>query len=462
MANLGALSSLGLGSSGALSYDIIDKLRKVDEDAQIKPLDRQIEDVQKREAELGKIITMTASMKSALFELSDTVLFAKRTVDVDGSDVEVSVEDGTKAQDMDIVVKNLARSDIKQSKGFASESASVTTVDTDMTINIDGQATTFTVSAGTTLKELKELINAKMGGKVDATLLNTGGTDPYRLILKTSQTGADQVMSFSFDDGDAATANDDFLDLTIPEASVQDARDALFTFNGIDIVRSSNSVDDLVTGMTLTLKNESTAHNLVSIKQDNESIADQVQGFVDQYNDLMSEVGSVTKYDAENKRAGIFQGDSTIVSLKLSLSRIALGTAPNGKGLADFGIDVTRDGVMSFDSGKLIAALQNDTDTVSEAFAGDENRPGIFASLKDYLSDAATSRDSLLSNLDTSLKERQKALQERRERSLNSIETKYEVMAKRFASYDALIGKLNSSFQSLQSMIDAQVAAAKK
>ncbi len=462
MADFGALSSLGLGSSGALNYDIIDKLRKVDEDAQIKPLDSQIEDMQKREAELSKIVTMTASMKSSLFDLSDSVLFAKRTVDVDGSDVEVSVEDGTKAQQIDLTVKNLARADIKQSKGFASENAVVTTVDTDMTINLDGQATTFTVAANTTLKELKDLINEKMGGRVDATLLNTGGTDPYRLILKTSETGADQALSFSFDDGDAATTNDDFLDLTLPEASVQDARDALFTFNGIDIVRPSNTVDDLVLGMTITLKNEGTTPNRISVRQDNEGIADQVEAFVQQYNDLMSELNAVTKYDADNKSAGIFQGDSTIVSLKLSISQIAMGTAPNGKGLADFGIDITRDGVMSLDRGKLTAALESDSETVSRTFAGTENEPGIFASLKSYLSDAATDRDSLLANLDTSLKEREKNLEDRRARALESIETKYDVMARRFASYDALIGKLNASFQSLQSMIDAQVAAANK
>ncbi len=461
MANFGALSSLGLGSSGALSYDIIDKLRKVDEDAQIKPLDSQIEDMKKRGAELNKIVTMTASMKSSLFDLSDSVLFAKRTVDVNGSDVEVSVEDGTKAQDMEVTVKNLARADIKQTKGFASDTSVVTTVDTDMTINMNGQAVTFTVTAGTTLKGLKDLINEKMGGKVDATILNTGGTDPFKLVLKTTETGADQAMSFSFDDGNAATTNDDFLDLTLPAANVQDARDALFTFNGIDIVRSSNTVSDLVVGMTLALKNEGTTPNRISIKQDNEGIADRVEEFVTQYNDLMSELGAVTKYDAENKSAGIFQGESTIVSLKLSLSQMALGTAPNGKGLADYGIEVTRDGVMSFDRSKLISALESDTQTVSDTFAGDENSPGIFASLKNYLSDAATKKDSLLSNLDTSLKEREKSLEERRARALASIDTKYEVMAKRFASYDALIGKLNASFQSLQSMIDAQYAASK-
>ncbi len=461
MADFGALSSLGLGSSGALNYDIIDKLRQVDEDAQIKPIDSQIEDVKNRQVELDKITTMTASLKSTLFDLSDPVLFAKRTVDVSGSDVEVSVEDGTKAQDIDITVKNLAKADIKQTKGFVSDTSVVTNVDTDMTINMNGQAVTFTVTAGTTLKGLKDLINEKMGGSVEATILNTGGTDPYRLILKSSETGAAQAMSFSFDDGDAATTNDDFLDLTLPAASVQDARDALFTYNGIDIVRSSNTIDDLVVGMTLTLKNESTTPNRISIKQDNEGIADRVEEFVTQYNDLMSNLAEVTKYDAENKSAGIFQGESTIVSLKLNLSQMALGTAPNGKGLADYGIEVTRDGVMSFDRSKLISALESDTQTVSDTFAGDESNPGIFASLKTYLSDAATNSDSLLSNLDTSLKEREKSLEDRRARTLASIDTKYEVMAKKFAAYDALIGKLNASFQSLQSMIDAQYAASK-
>jgi len=236
-------------------------------------------------------------------------------------------------------------------------------------------------------------------------------------------------MSFSFDDGDPNTANDDFLDLTLASASVQDAEDALFTFNGVDITRASNSVDDLVPGMSITLKDETGAGNHISIKQDNEGIADQVEAFVNEYNTLMSELGIVTKYDPDTKETGIFQGDSTITSLKLSISRIALDIAPNGKGLADFGIDVNRDGVMSFDRNALISALESDTDTVSETFAGTEEEPGVFLSLKNYLADAATDRDSLLVNLDTQLKEREERLQDRRTRTLESIETKYEVMA---------------------------------
>ncbi len=461
MANFGALSSLGLGSNGALNYDIIDKLRKVDEENQIKPIDNQIADIQKREEELAKITTMAATMKSSLFELSDSVLFAKRTVDVTGSDIEVSVEDGAAAQEIDVTVKNLAKAAIDQTKGFASKESVVTTVDTDMTISIGGKDATFTVTAGTTLEALKEQIAEEMNGKVDVTLLNTGGDEPYRLILKSSETGADQAMSFSFDDHDANTADDDFLALTAPEASVQDAADALLTFSGVDILRSSNTIDDLLVGVTFTLKNESTSTNHISIKRDDEAITAKVQDFVDQYNGLMGELTAATKYDPETKKAGILQGESEVVSLKLSVARLALGTASNGKGLADYGIDITRDGVMSFDSSKLQEALQNDVDEVSQTFAGTEEKPGVFLQLKNYLSDAATDRDSILSNLDERFKAREKSLETRKERALQTIETRYAVMAKRFAAYDALIGKLNASFESLQSMIDAQANANK-
>ena len=462
MANFGALSSLGLGSSGALNYDILDKLRKVDEETQAKPLEKQLDGLKKREAELGKIITMTASLKSALFELSDPVLFAKRDVKVTGDGIDVSVEDGTAAQQIDVVVKNLAKADIKQSKGFANENAVVTTKDTDMSVTIDGQTTTFTVAAGTTLADLKDLVNEKMHGSVEASILNTGGSEPYRLVLKSAATGADQAMSFSFDDGDPNTADDDFLDLTKSQANVQDARDALFTFNGIDITRPSNTVDDLVVGLTLTLKKEGTDTNRISIVQDNEAIADKVQDFVDKYNELIGTLASDTKYDPDTKQAGIFQGEGSVTSLKLAISRLTLGTAPNGKGLADFGIDVTRDGTMTLDRSRLMEALDKQSTTVQETFAGTDAEPGVFLRLKNYLSDAAVGKDSLLSQLDDQLRSREKRLQARHDRILDAIETRYAILAKKFAAYDAIIGKMNASFQSLQSMIDAQANAAKK
>ncbi|WP_300363905.1 flagellar filament capping protein FliD, partial [Hydrogenimonas sp.] len=330
MAEFGALSSLGVGS-GVLTYDVIDKLRKADEKTIIEPIDKRIEKMEKQEEELNTLVTKTAALKSSILDLSDSVFLAKRTVDISGDDIDITAEDGVPVQEIDITVNQLAKANIDQSKGFATKETIVTTSDTTMTISIDGSDFTLDVAAGTTLEELMQLINDETNGKVTASIFNTGGTDPYSLIIKSAETGAAQTIGYSFGGGD-------FLSMT----NVQAPQDAEFVFNGISITRSSNLVDDLVYGMTLTLKQaDPSASNHVSIKQDNEAIAESVQAFVDAYNDFMTEITTATKYNKETKTVGIFQGEGTINGLKYGVNNIVLGMTPDG-GLPDIGITVDR------------------------------------------------------------------------------------------------------------------------
>jgi len=451
MADIGALSTLGLGSNGALSYDIIDKLKAVDQDAIIKPLDKKIENSQNRELVFQDIVTMLNNMEASLFELAGPILYDARSVDVTGSDISATVLDGAAVQEVDIQVKQLAKTDIKQTKGFATTDTVVTNTDTDMTITINGVDTTFTVTAGTTLTELKDQINSAMGGQVNVTLLNTGAaTDPYRLILKTTETGANQAMSFSFSN------NNDFLDLTATSASLQDAQDAIINVDGVDITRSSNTISDAISGVTLTLNSVSTSTNHLSITQDNEGIADKVQAFVDQYNELTTKLSNVTKYDPETKETGVFQGDSTIEGIKRKLTTIVSEIAPNGKILANFGIEVDKDGVMSFNRSTFINALGTDTETIKATFAGDTTAPGIFADLKNYLADA-TKFGGTLSKYDQYLKDTIQSLEDQKTKALERINNKYTIMAKQFMAYDSIIAKMNASFNSLSMIINAQI-----
>ncbi len=441
MAEFGALSSLGVGS-GVLTYDVIDKLRAADEEAIIKPIDNSIEKLKSQEEELNTIVTKTATLKSSILELSDSVFLAKRSVDVTGSAVEASVLDGTATQEIDLTVNRLAKSSIDQSKGFASKDSVVTDTDTSMTISIDGTDYTIDVAAGTTLSQLTDLINETAGSKVTASIIDTGGTDPFSLIIKSDETGADQSVSYSY-------AGTDFLGMN----NVQAAQDAELVFNGVTVTRASNRIDDLVVGLTLDLKEEG-ASSHISIKQDNEAITESVKAFVEAYNDFMDEVSAATRYDAETETSGIFQGEGTITGLKYGVSNIVNGAVGAG-GLADLGITVDRNGYMSLDETQLKSMLDTDSQKVSDIFAGTEESPGIFAQLNDYLRDQTIGSDATLTQFGNLLDERMSNLEASRERKIAYLDSKYQIMAQQFAAYDAMIQQMNASYSSLQSMIDS-------
>ena len=126
MAN-SSLSSLGLGSSGVLSYDVIDKLRAVDEKAQITPIDNKITSNTTKQKDLSALTTLTASLKSATSALSDEMSYLKRTATVSNSAVSVTAASGSGIQDITLHVNQLAQRDIYQTKGFTAESTAIVT-----------------------------------------------------------------------------------------------------------------------------------------------------------------------------------------------------------------------------------------------------------------------------------------------------------------------------------------------
>jgi len=452
LAELGALSSLGIGS-GTLTYDIIDKLKNADTASMITPIDNKLSEVKDKESALTTITTLTATLKTAVVDLADSTFFEKRKVTVNGKDVTVKANDGVAVQDINLKVSQLAQTDIKQSKGFTSETSSVVDKDTTMTIDINGNSYNIDVKAGTTLEELRDQINETTEGNVVASILNTGGDTPYSLILKSSETGSSQAITVSYDaDGDSTT-NDDFLNLT----NVQDAQDAKFNFNGIDITRSKNTVDDLIVGVTFELTGASGEDNRISIQRDVEGIADMVSEFVSAYNNWNSNLTEVTKFDPDGGTSGVFQGDSTIRRLLSDVKYALFNSEVDGKGAGTYGITVNQDGILSFDRVAFIDELNSNPEQAVKVFTSDIG--GVFSSLNDTLKNATDTSTGYLGIFEQQLKTEEDHLSDERERSLEMLNKKYDIMAMQFAAYDEMINNMNSSYQSLQMAIDTQLAS---
>ena len=449
MANFGALSSLGLGS-GVLNYDVIEKLKEADKAAMINPIDKKYDLTKQKESDLSNITMLTSSLKTSILDLANGTFYSKRQASVIGDDVSVKVNDGVDPQEISMTVNQLAQRDVWESKGFSDTESAVTDKDTTMTLSIDGTDYTIDVKAGTTLEKLRDQINEATDGKIEASILDTGGDTPYSLILKSSDTGATQAITATFDDGDDSTDDDDFLNLT----NVQTAQDAEFIYNGVTVTRDTNTVDDLLVGVTFELlKADSSATNTIDISQDEQGIADTMQTFVDTYNSWIQAMNDATKFDEEAGTAGIFQGESAIRQLKTDVARALFGSTPTGEGVGTYGISVNEDGLISFDRSTFIDALENDGESLMKTFS-DENT-GVFTRLNQVLGDAIDPINGSLSLLDQQYKRDEDRLQEERDRNLEILDARYNTMAMRFAMYDEMIGQMNNDFMALQSMIDA-------
>ena len=108
----------------------------------------------------------------------------------------------------------------------------------------------------------------------------------------------------------------------------QQGENSQFTFNGITINRSSNVVNDLLEGVSISLAKESSTVASISITEDHTGVTELVTNFVDSYNKVVSYLDEQTFFDPQNAKYGILFGNSTVRELQSALSNELSRTVP--------------------------------------------------------------------------------------------------------------------------------------
>ena len=454
-----SISYLGLGSDGALSYDVIDQLRAVDEKAQITPIDNKITENATKQKDLSALTTLTATLKSATSTLSDEMSYLKRSTTVSNSAVSISASSGSAIQDFTLHVNQLAQRDIYQTKGFASESTALGLTAGKLSISIGTTSYDIDVTASTTLSDLKDKINDIAGEKVTASILNVGGSEPYKLVVKSDETGTENTITFG-----ETTSSGILTALKLNDSTnhIMTAQNAKFTYNNVAIERKANTIDDLVVGLSITLntQQEATETTTVSVKQNTDDIKDSLTSLVSAYNDLIANLNEATKYDNETKASGTFQGVSQITSLSADIRKQLLSIDASGRSLTDYGLTLNEGGLLELNSATFEQKMTSDSSDVESFFRGKTDSEGnivngFFTDFNDLLAGYISDDKSILSLYQTSLTSEKSALTKEREKTVSRLDARYETMASRFAAYDSIINKLNTQFNTLSQMIDA-------
>ncbi|MEZ7935514.1 MAG: flagellar filament capping protein FliD [Sulfurospirillum sp.] len=363
-----SLSSLGLGSDGALSYDTIDKLRAVDEKAILNPIDAKLTTNTNKQSDLASLTALANTLKASTSALSEENNYLQRTTTVSNDAVSVTTKSGTNVDSFTLHVDKLAQQDIYQSTSFASKTSTFTSSNDTLTLKLGTNTYNIAVTSSTTLAELQDMINEKASGKITASILNVGGTNPYKLVIKSNSTGADNAITLS-STGTALT------DLGLDQSAnhLKTARDASIVYNGVNVTRSTNTIDDLVVGTTITLNKEQTdaaTNTTVSITQDWTNITTNLKSLVSSYNDIMTKLKTATAYDTTTKTAGTFQGVTQINSLSTDIRKQVLGVDSEGRSLSDYGISMTTEGKLEFSATTFNAKVAADPADVRDYFQG--------------------------------------------------------------------------------------------
>lgn len=381
-----------------LKQETIDTLKQYDEESQIKPLTTRIATNALQQQDLTAITTLISQFKTSYADIASETSFLKRKTSIAGSNsVSANIEDGVAEQTIRMSVMQLAQSDSYQTKGFSSRSDVVfsnLSSDTKFSLQVGDKSYDITVNNKTTLDELSQKITDATDGKISVKILNVGGANPYSMVFQTKDTGKDNAIKFKMagdvntnglfkDLGFTTTTPDDKGVFTLEAGTdansgkkLASAQDAEFTFNGVNMTRSKNTIDDIITGATFTLNNvddKTTSgeykDTVISISKDTASLVKTMQSMVQAYNTLKTNLDTATSYDSESKAAGSLNGLSEITSIKRQINSIITNTDKNGKSLMDFGFSFTDKGVLSLDTKALESAISDDYENFKKFFS---------------------------------------------------------------------------------------------
>jgi len=450
------ISSLGVGS-GILTQDVLDQLRKADEAQRIEPISLDLANENDKKESMGTLDATMTNLRDAVNELKNISSFNSRSTTVTGSSVSVKAAENSDIQDFNIHVDTLATKQIEQSGAFSASSDSISTADGTFKLEVGSQSVTIDYTAGTTLDEMKKLIQDQAGDLVDASVLKISDTDS-RLILSAKSTGVAQDIKISDVSGtldSKLTTNSSFDASGNGDAPIQAGKDSSFTFNGQNITRSSNEVSDLVTGYTINLLQEDATDESsdVSVMQDRTELMSRVDSFVEKYNAAITELGDLTLSSTDSSTRGIFSGDSTVKSMKSALENMLTSISGDAGRMVDYGFELDRDGVLSIDKTNLESKLDDNTDNVKAFFTGGDytkadssvaSVTGAFSTFYDIVN-GYTKTNGGLDLLQDNISQNISNLEDRKTSATERLDAKYEIMKKQYTAYNSLINSFNAS-----------------
>ncbi len=433
-----AITTLGIGSDGVLSSDLIDKLKDADKSATIKPIENRIKSNDLKIEGIKSIKTLVNELSDLASSISDPSLYSATKANLNGDSISANVANDIDAQTIKIDVKSLAKNSIKESQRFANKDEVIGAG--NMHLEINGNSYDIAISDDDTLESLSKKIEDATDGNIKGYVLNVGGDEPYRLMLKSTKTGTDNEIHASGD---------------IRFYVAQAPKDAEFSVDGARVISQSNEIKDLIDGVDITLK--STGETTIDIKKDSEQLVDKVSQFADKYNQINTLISKLTSYDADKKVGAVLQGSSEIREIKNRLRDIFdTSFTTDGKMSNDFGFDIDKKGNLSFDSTKFKDIVQNDPTSIKDFFLEGKDGKGLFKKFDTELFNMAHTRTGLLKSYESNLQEKANTLNESLRVAKEKLDTKYELLSSKFASYDKVIGRLKNSSDYLTNLIESQ------
>ena len=468
IAGVGNISSAGIGS-GLDVASIVSKLMSI-ERAPLTALETQATSYNSRLSTMGKLQSQFGAMRDKANALVATTLWSSTTATAsDSAALKISTASNAVPGNYAVAVNRLAVGQTAISTPLADSSATLGTGTLTIALGSYGEgspAAGFTAKDGSSaltlsigdgdssLAGLRDKINSANAGVLASIVTDATGA---RLSIRSRETGAENAFRITAtetsDDGNASTGlsalNFDASASSSPMLRSTSAANADLSINGIAISSASNTLNNVIDGLTMTLQKTSATPVDVTVKSDTAAVRGAITDFVAAFNSLASYLHTQTAYNADNKTGGALQGDQGALGMQSQLRGVlnegSSATSLWGR-LSDIGIALKTDGTLETTTTKLDNALENlgelrkllATDGTSSAGSGFVRR---FKRLADDTLAADGALDTRSSGLRTSLTRNGKS-QETAQKRLDQTEARLRAQ---YSALDTTMAKLSTT-----------------
>jgi len=444
--------------------------------------------LQSRVTALNNRSSVLSTLKTRLLALHDEAqtlarvgtlspLSAKAASVSDPSVLTASATTGAANSTTSITVSQLARrathvSDVLGDAGTAISSGGTGTFNFTVTIAGTNYNASVTINGGDTDKTVLDNVAAAVTtavGSAGSAVRVQPSSGQSRLSISSASTGTANKVTFTDTDGLLArlgvvhgspTAATDTTGGYVYDDLGGHELDAKLVVDGLTYYRDSNTVTDLLNGVTLTFKATSASPVTLKIQPDADGAVNELKTFIGKYNDAITYLKQATVIDAKNNNFGPLTGDSLYVLLPSQLRAAeaaivgsqAAGT-PNS--LAALGIQAGSDGTLSItDESKLRDTFTANPTAVQNLFSAPD---GVATQLTAFV-DRYSSFSGIIVGSQSSVKSQIGFLTDRISRMQTNLAKKQAALEQQLARQEAMLNQLAQQQTQIQNFISANAS----
>lgn len=446
---MASLTASGIGS-GLDINNIVSQLVSAERAPTENRLNSKESLIQARLSAFGSLKSALTNFQSSLSTLKNADNYTKRTATISDSTVFSATTSASAAPgSYSVKVEQLATSHKIASQAYTDSNTSVGSG--EMTFTINGESFSVAIADdANSLADIRDAVNtASDNSGVTASIIND--QDGAHLVFSATKTGVENAVNIAVSNGASGDlsqlAYDTNLGVQLSSMSEKaEALDSIVIIDGFTQTSANTKIEGMIEGVSLDLKKALPGESLsLKVQLDTKSIKTAVEGFVSNYNSLMTTINDLTAYNAESKTAGLLQGDSATRNianqLRKEMGSIVGGLDTELDSLAELGITTGDKNKLVIDSTKFADVISSDFDKLSGIFSSESG----YAVRLDSLIGNLTASGGILSNRTDGLNSEVKRINQQREAleaRIVGIEARYQAQ---FSALDSLLGQLNST-----------------